>query len=236
MIRLPGRPRKERGTQGGVRYLHNTPVGYRYLPRRPSTFTGLMRPRRSCTLTPSTLRHVVICNCPRSCGSDCINRCTLVQCDASNCGRGGRCGNRPFKQSTNLKQFAVHDTGQKGHGLFARRDYKGGSFVIEYVGEVRSSQVDVSGRGGHSAYRMMVDNLTVIDGIDSGHPSRFINHSCDPNLECQRWCVGHQTRVGFFAARDIERGAELTFDYDFESGGFKCECRAVRCTGWVGRK
>ena len=102
------------------------------------------------------------------------------------------------------------------------------------LGEVRSSQED--GSGGHSAYRMMVNDLTVIDGINSGHPSRFINQSCEPNLECQRWCVGDHTRVGFFAARDIERGAELTFDYDFESGGFKCNCGAATCKGWVGKR
>ncbi len=35
------------------------------------------------------------------------------------------------------------------------------------------------------------------------------------------------TCVGFFAARDIERGVELTFEYDFESGGFKCNSGAA---------
>jgi SET domain-containing protein len=233
-MRKQGRPQKVKGKVGRPKLLHNTQEGYRYLPRRPSAFTGLMRPRRSCTLKASKLRDALFCNCLRSCGSDCLNRCALVQCDASNCGRGGRCGNRPFIQCTNLKEFQVQDTAEKGQGLFCKRQFKEGSFVLEYVGEVRSSQDD--GSGGHSAYRMMVDDLTVIDGIDSGHPSRFINHSCEPNLECQRWCVGDHTRVGFFAARDIERGAELTFDYDFESGGFKCNCGAATCKGWVGKR
>ena len=104
--------------------------------------------------------------------------------------------NRPFNQCTNLKEFQVQDTAEKGQGLFCKRQFKEGSFVLEYVGEVRSSQDD--GSGGHSAYRMMVDDLTVIDGIDSGHPSRSINHSCEPNHECQRWCVYEQDSTEYF--------------------------------------
>ena len=142
--------------------------------------------------------------------------------------------NRAFNQCTNLEEFQDQDTAEKGQGLFCKRQFEEGSFVLEYVGEVRSSQDD--GSGGHSAYRMMVNDLTVIDGINSGHPSRFINQSCEPNLECQRWCVGDHTRVGFSAARDIERGAQLTFDYDFKSGGFKCNCGAASCKGWVGKR
>jgi hypothetical protein len=62
---------------------------------------------------------------------------------------------------------------------------------------------------------MMVDDLTVIDGIDSVHPSRFINHSCDPNLECQRWCVYEQDSTEYFG-KPLKRESEL-FERQMES-------------------
>lgn len=50
---------------------------------------------------------------------------------------------------------------------------------------------------------------------------RFINHSCDPNCETQKWNVGAELAVGFFALHDIAAGEELTFNYNFERYGDK---------------
>ena len=36
--------------------------------------------------------------------------------------------------------------------------------------------------------------------------SRFMNHSCGPNLETQKWHVNGDVRVGLFALRDIKAG------------------------------
>ncbi len=46
----------------------------------------------------------------------------------------------------------------------------------------------------------------MIDAGEKGNLSRFINHSCEPNLECQKWEVNGETRIGFFAITDIEPG------------------------------
>lgn len=45
--------------------------------------------------------------------------------------------------------------------------------------------------------------------------ARFVNHSCEPNCEIQKWSVNGRFRMGLFAQRDIEPGEELTYDYNF---------------------
>jgi hypothetical protein len=64
-----------------------------------------------------------------------------------------------------------------------------------------------------------------------GNLGRFINHSCEPNCETQKWVAHGELAIGLFTLDDIPAGAELTFDYNFERYGDKV--RAVRC-GWGG--
>lgn len=48
-------------------------------------------------------------------------------------------------------------------------------------------------------------------------PTRFINHSCDPNLRIFARVGDHADKhihdLALFAIKDIQRGEELTFDY-----------------------
>jgi histone-lysine N-methyltransferase SETD2 len=62
--------------------------------------------------------------------------------------------------------------------------------------------------------------LQYVDAQVKGNVSRFLNHSCAPNCESQKWQVGGDMRVGFFATRDIGAGEELTFDYKLERYGY----------------
>ena len=50
-------------------------------------------------------------------------------------------------------------------------------------------------------------------GRTQGNQARFINHSCDPNCETQKWhdAGTGEVRVGIFAKRDIYPGEELTY-------------------------
>lgn len=61
-----------------------------------------------------------------------------------------------------------------------------------------------------------------IDGEFVGGPSRFINHSCDPNCAVYAVCKDKnnlfQYDLAFFALRYIPPGEELTFDYLASSG------------------
>ncbi len=55
---------------------------------------------------------------------------------------------------------------------------------------------------------------------------RFINHSCSPNCETQKWVVRGELAIGLYALEDIPAGSELTFDYNFERYGDKARpCR-----------
>lgn len=46
----------------------------------------------------------------------------------------------------------------------------------------------------------------VIDAGPKGNYSRFMNHSCQPNCETQKWTVNGDTRVGLFAICDVPAG------------------------------
>ena len=65
-------------------------------------------------------------------------------------------------------------------------------------------------------------------GAAQGALGRFINHSCDPNCETQKWVVRGELAIGLFALRDIQPGEELTFDYNFERYGDKV-CDLLSC-------
>ena len=60
----------------------------------------------------------------------------------------------------------------------------------------------------------------VCDGMYMGGPTRFMNHSCDPN--CRLFTVSfnhsdpHLYELAFFALEEIPAGTELTFDYKDE--------------------
>ncbi|GLD47626.1 histone-lysine N-methyltransferase NSD2-like protein, partial [Lates japonicus] len=70
-----------------------------------------------------------------------------------------------------------------------------------------------------------------------GNYSRFMNHSCQPNCETQKWTVNGDTRVGLFAVCDIPAGTELTFNYNLDCLGNEktvCRCGAPNCSGFLG--
>lgn len=86
---------------------------------------------------------------------------------------------------------------------------------------------------------MELDNGVFVDGKFKGSTSRYINHSCDPNCELQRWVVKGSPRIGIFAIRDIADGEALSYDYQFdtnEAEAFKCYCGTDKCRGTMAPK
>ena len=102
-------------------------------------------------------------------------------------------------------------------------DVKKGQFVIEYVGELideATCQERVrKGADITNYYMLTIDKDCIIDAGPMGNLSRFMNHSCDPNCETQKWTVNGDVRVGLFASREIKEGEELTFDYQLDCLG-----------------
>ena len=196
---------------------------------------------------------IMVCQCrppapgstEKGCGPSCINRTTFIECVEEHCPCGSACSNRPFSR----KQFApmeVHRAGGKGFGLFAHRDeptIPKGNFLLEYVGEVvEESEYDYRkqsylAEGQRHFYFMNVGTGEVIDACTVGNVGRFLNHSCAPNCETQKWNVRGEVVIGLFALRDIAPGEELTFDYNFERYGDKpirCLCGTSDCRTFIG--
>lgn len=84
---------------------------------------------------------------------------------------------------------------------------------------------------------MSISKNEVIDPTYKGNLARFINHSCDPNCETQKWHVLGEVCVGIFTLKDVYEGEELTFNYGFDimkTTFQKCLCKAKNCKGYLG--
>lgn len=143
---------------------------------------------------------------------------------------------------------------------------KKGEFVDRYLGEIITS-VEADKRRAASAvfqkkdvYLFALDKFTdphsldsrlkgpplEVDGEFMSGPTRFINHSCDPNLRIFARVGDHADKhihdLALFAVKDIGKGEELTFDYvdgttDDSAAEHenriedmtKCLCGSVKC-------
>lgn len=56
----------------------------------------------------------------------------------------------------------------------------------------------------------------IIDAGPKGNYSRFMNHSCNPNCETQKWTVNGDIRVGLFALCDIPAGKKMALTCVYE--------------------
>jgi SET domain-containing protein len=139
--------------------------------------------------------------------------------------------------------FIHHQAGGKGWGIVATARIPKGTFVIEYVGEVIDSE-ELEDRAENYIndkhfYFLTLDANECIDARRRGNWARFINHSCDPNCQTQKWMVNGEVRIGIFTMRDVLEGEELTFDYQFERFGSKkqrCLCGSANCCQYIGGK
>ena len=140
-------------------------------------------------------------------------------------------------------------TDGRGWGVRCWHQLLAGDYVSEYVGEILTSDeadlrendeyffdlqvVPVAERGATGAISQGKSEF-LIDGRLRGNLTRFINHSCAPNLVVQCVFVGNQKlpRICLFAVKDIQPGTELTYDYAQEHSGqtaFDCCCGAEGC-------
>ncbi|CAG5866869.1 unnamed protein product [Menidia menidia] len=188
------------------------------------------------------------CNCKpsgeRPCGfeSECLNRMLQYECHPQVCPSGERCCNQDFTQRL-YPETKIIKTPGKGWGLISLRDIKKGEFVNEYIGELIDEE-ECRARINHAHennitnfYMLTIDKDRIIDAGPKGNYSRFMNHSCQPNCETQKWTVNGDTRVGLFAVCDIPAGTELTFNYNLDCLGNEktiCRCGAPNCSGFLG--
>ncbi len=188
------------------------------------------------------------CHCiaDQGCREECINRMTYTECDPSLCPLPeDKCDNRRIQKKSNCKMERYMTKEGKGWGMKTKNDINAGDFIMEYVGEVVSDKefkfrmlTEYVDDTHH--YCLHLDGSTVIDGHRMGNECRFVNHSCEPNCEMQKWNVNGMYRMALFALREIQAGEELTYDYNFSlfnpHEGQTCKCGSADCRGVIGGK
>lgn len=113
-----------------------------------------------------------------------------------------------------------------GWGVFALEPINKNKRIVKYEGELidhRESlkrETEYLKRG--EIWCFTVNRRWVRDANVGGNIARFINHSCRPN--CYTQIVGLD--IWIRAARNIEAGEELTYDYNTDGDKIiPCHCR-----------
>lgn len=200
-------------------------------------------------------------------------RNAIYECN-QNCGCGNGCKNRNVQFGRKVP-LVIFKTKSRGWGLKCKEDLVMGEFIDTYLGEIITNEEadrrEVLAGKDKASYLYNLDkfvgdgdvtedNCYVVDGQYMGNPTRFINHSCDPN--CRQYTVSYNKYdlrvydLAFFAYRDIPAGEELTFDYldkddeeekendilasqeaaATDTGSLerkRCHCGADRCRGYL---
>ncbi|CAD6994051.1 unnamed protein product [Ceratitis capitata] len=177
--------------------------------------------------------------------SNCLNRVLYHECNPKLCPAGDRCQNQMFESRLSPRLDVVY-LKERGFGLICREPINAGDFIIEYVGEIiddnefRQRMAQKSLDRDENFYFLSVEKDYIIDAGPKGNLARFMNHSCDPNCETQKWSVNGLNRIGLFAIKDIPADTELTFNYHWDDllGNQKklCLCGAAKCVGEIGGK
>ncbi len=180
------------------------------------------------------------------------------------------CPNRVVERGRTVP-LQIFRTENRGWGVKCPVDIKKGQFVDRYLGEIitskeadrRRAESTISRR--KDVYLFALDKFSDPDSLDpllaapplevdgewmSG-PTRFINHSCQPNMRIFARVGDHADKhihdLALFAIEDIPAGDELTFDYvdGLEEMGSdahnpattkdmtKCLCKAKGCRGFL---
>ncbi|XP_023303946.2 histone-lysine N-methyltransferase ash1 [Lucilia cuprina] len=188
-----------------------------------------------------------MCNCKPDvgCGDNCLNRMVYTECSPSNCPTREKCRNQKIQKHDIAPGVERFMTENKGWGVRTKLPIEKGTYILEYVGEVvterefKDRMATIYLNDTHH-YCLHLDGGLVIDGQRMGSDCRFVNHSCEPNCEMQKWSVNGLCRMALFAKRKIAEGEELTYDYNFSlfnpSEGQPCRCNTPNCRGVIGGK
>ena len=127
---------------------------------------------------------------------------------------------------------------RKGRGLYATKDIKEGTRIIDYVGNIiTKKQTEESEKFDNAKpiYLFNLNNRYDLDGDFEYNTARLINHSCSPNCEV----AGKGLKLWIFSLRDIKKGEELSYDYGFsfdeDYKQFPCKCKSKNCCGYIVR-
>ena len=159
----------------------------------------------------------------------------IYECnDGCTCVMTGSCQQRVSQARSQFRFELIRksdNTGKYRWTVRTRDKIPAGSFVMRYTGELITKQ-EMEKRYPNPLnrpHRLMMlrylpgmkdEHLCFVDSSQSGNISRFMNHSCDPNLVPRVLYSSnyslYQPRIAFFAAKNIPADAELNFDYQMD--------------------
>ncbi|KAK0636512.1 hypothetical protein B0T17DRAFT_83476 [Bombardia bombarda] len=159
----------------------------------------------------------------------------IYECHAE-CNCSAQCPNRVVERGRTIP-LQIFRTEDRGWGVRSLVGIKKGQFVDRYLGEIITSdeadrrRADSSVARRKDVYLFALDKFydpqsedqllrqppLEVDGEYMSGPTRFINHSCSPNMRIFARVGAHADKrthdLALFAIRDIQKDEELTFDY-----------------------
>lgn len=124
------------------------------------------------------------------------------------------------------------------------------TLIMHYVGEIttrkemvlREHEYDRIGYCNYFIETAEVDEsygddwkIPCIDALFISNAARFLNHSCEPNVNVITiWKGDKYPSIGIFAARNIEPGEPLKYHYGINYKNMKCMCGSKNCKGYIG--
>ena len=138
-----------------------------------------------------------------------------------------------------MKLYKIKKSKIDKNGLYANRDIKQGTRIIEYKGKIisiRQSEVDSKFDNEKAIYLFNINKRYDLDGDFKFNTARLINHSCDPNCEV----TGSGLKVWVYSVKDIKQDDELSYDYGFsfdeDYKNYPCRCGSKNCCGYIVRE
>lgn len=198
------------------------------------------------------------------------SRAPIYEChDGCSCSRE-TCPNRVVERGRKIP-LQIFRTEDRGWGVRTLVDIDKGQFVDRYLGEVitaaeanrRRDAVTLARQ--KDVYLFALDKFSDPDSLDQrlagpplevdgeflSGPTRFVNHSCNPNLRIFARVGDHADKhihdLALFAVRDIPAGSEITFDYidglealetdardpARQDDMTPCLCQSANCRGYL---
>ncbi|RPB14921.1 SET domain-containing protein [Morchella conica CCBAS932] len=194
------------------------------------------------------------------------NQNVVYECNPK-CSCTIECGNRVVERGRQV-ELQIFRTQNKGWGLRCPVALPRGTFIDLYLGEVigdeeairRAELADTKGVSylfdldkfaemPEYHHQLQAEGKFTIDGEACGSIARFINHSCDPNLQTYAVLNDPSERrvynLGLFTGRKVSAYEELTFSYadadkpsttdkeDADPSRWTCKCGAKNCRGYI---
>ena len=135
-----------------------------------------------------------------------------------------------------MKLYKIGYSKINNKGLFAKKDIKKGTKIIDYVGKIilkKETDRNPKFDNNKAIYLFNLNKKYDLDGDFKYNTARLINHSCENNCEVD----GVGLKLWIYAIKDIKKNEELTYDYGFsfdkDYKDFPCRCGSKKCVGYI---